>query len=370
MHRWRKLMVISVFLFSFFPSDVFPFSQNQEILDIYFLDAGQGDSSLIVSENGDEAMLIDGGRRESGEKLVQTLKRKGITTLDWVVATHPDIDHIGGLLEVLRKMEVKNVLDSGKTHTTNTYKEYRNIIEEKNIDFHIAEEGEELETDLAEVKILNGYSDSEIRNSSSIVLQFTYGRSTALFTGDATVETEMEMMEEYEVEADVLKVAHHGSATSSSPAFIQAVEPEAAVLPFDRGNSFGHPNAGVVTRLRRAGAVLYSTEDRRIHVEMTKKDWSTNKKPWDGKGKTYPAASPKKDSQVKWPEAPVPLNTAASQELQTLPDIGPLVASNIIEYRRTHGPIQALDDLLEVDGIGQAALKKIEPFIIIDEGRS
>ncbi|RSL33350.1 MBL fold metallo-hydrolase [Salibacterium salarium] len=368
----QKLFIVIIISFSGLTlHEVEALSSYDEVksLDVHFLDVGQGDSTLIVSDDKETAILIDGGRPDEGEKIVQTLNQAGIDELEWVVATHPDIDHIGGLIDVLHDIDVENVLDSGRTHTTETYKKYREVLKEKNINFFVAEEGETLPTSIADVKILNGYSDSKIQNESSIALYVTYKNDSLLLTGDATAETEKDMMKEYSVKADVLKVAHHGSATSSSSPFVKAVSPDIAVLPFDKDNEFGHPNAEVVQRFRQSGAILYSTEQSdSIYVALTGVGPHVDSKAWEGEGKRYPKATPKiKPSSQKNDDIDnsIYVNGATAEELQQLPDIGPMVASFIVEYRTKHGKFKKAEELQEVNGIGRAAFEKIKPYIIL-----
>ncbi|WP_125555383.1 helix-hairpin-helix domain-containing protein [Salibacterium salarium] len=371
-HIWRRFFIIFLIYFSVFAfineAEALPSYDQVKSLDVYFFDVGHGDSTLLVSDDKKTAMLIDGGRPDKGEVIVKTLKQAGIEKLEWVVATHPDLDHIGGLIDVLDELEVENVLDSGRTHTTNTYKEYIKTIKEQNINFFVAEEGENLQTSLADVKILNGYSDSKVQNESSIVLHVTYKGDSLLLTGDATVETEKDMMSDYSVEADVLKVAHHGSATSSNDSFIQAVHPQIAILPFDKKNEFGHPNAEVVKRLRRSGASLYSThQSGPVYIALTGVGLHTFNSVWKGNGELYPKAIPKiKPSSPNKGELEslIFINGATVKELQQLPDIGPMVASFIVEYRTKHGSFKKAEDLLKVNGIGRATLEKIRPHII------
>ncbi|MFB4164063.1 MBL fold metallo-hydrolase [Alteribacillus sp. JSM 102045] len=345
------------------------FKESHATLDFHFLDVGQGDSTLVVSDTG-AAMLIDGGQPDHGKEIVRYLKNAGIEKLEWVVATHPDIDHIGGLVEVLKKVEVENVLDSGREHNTKTYKKYRNIVKEKNINFFVAEEGEMLNTNLANrVKVLNSYSDNDVRNDSSIVLHITYGDTAVLLTGDATVVNEKEMMNKYDVEADIIKVAHHGSATSTGDLFIQKVDPEIAIIPYDKSNAFGHPNVGVVNRLRNTGADIYTTENSsHIIVSLDMENIYTSKKPWNGKGRSFPTPVPRvymSDEKTNDLSKPININTASKKELAKLPHVSPVIAEMVIEFREENGPFKTKEELILVSGIGEYSYNKIKKFITI-----
>ncbi|WP_349407923.1 S-layer homology domain-containing protein [Pseudalkalibacillus sp. SCS-8] len=227
---------------------------------VHFIDVGQGDSILIQSPSG-KTILIDGGRKSAGQKVVDYLKQAGVSSIDLMVATHPDADHIGGLIDVLEQMKVHKVLDSGKSHTTNTYMEYLNLIDQKNIPFDVPNEGSKINFDnILVIKVLNAFNNSSDRNESSLVLKVSYNDVDFLLTGDASTENEANMMNKYNVEAEILKLGHHGSSTSTSQAFINAVKPEVGILSYG-DNSYGHPDSDVVNRMWNYGATLYSTCD-------------------------------------------------------------------------------------------------------------
>ncbi|SFM38933.1 ComEC/Rec2 family competence protein [Salibacterium qingdaonense] len=252
-------------------------------LNMHFLDVGQGDSILVESGGPGGNILIDGGMHGSGEVIIDYLEEENIDSLEWVVATHPDVDHIGGLIKVLEEIEVKNVLDSGKEHTTQTYQKYLEVIDEQDIHVVKAVEGEYLDTQAAEVQILNGYHDSDVINKSSIVLHLTYGETKALLTGDATIENEVEMMEKYDVESDMLKVGHHGADTSTSAQFVEAVNPETAFLSYGE-NNYGHPSENVVRILKDAEVELHSTyKSGNIEVSLALQGPKVlSSEPWTG----------------------------------------------------------------------------------------
>lgn len=226
---------------------------------VTFLDVGQGDSVLIQTPAG-KTILYDGGRKSAGEKIVSYLAKAGITSVDLLVASHPDADHIGGFIPVMQKVNVKKILDSGKTHTTQTYLDYLSLIDQKNIPFEVAKEGQLINLDSnLKIQILNSTNSSSDNNESSIVLKITHGNVNYLLTGDATVKNELEMIKKYNVKADILKVGHHGANTSTSQEFVNAVKPKVAVLSYGKGNQYGHPTSAVVSRIKASGAKLYHT---------------------------------------------------------------------------------------------------------------
>ncbi|SNZ16274.1 Metal-dependent hydrolase, beta-lactamase superfamily II [Terribacillus aidingensis] len=237
------------------------FSQTEEAgkLLVHFLDVGQGDSILIETPSH-YTILIDGGNREAGEEVITELHNRGVEKLDLLVATHPDIDHIGGLLPVLEEIEVENVLDSGKLYTTKTYQRYTELLEEKNIPVTIAEEGTYVTLDpLLSIQVLNANHLDASNNQASMVLRLTYRTVDFLLMSDAEAEQEENIGRTFEVESEVYKVAHHGSRTSNTLDFLKKVQPVYAVVSYGRDNQLGHPTKEVVQNLRKTGAVLYST---------------------------------------------------------------------------------------------------------------
>jgi len=229
-------------------------------MQVHFIDVGQGDSILIESPSG-KTMLIDGGVKGAGQQIVSYLKELGINKLDIVVATHPDADHIGGFIPVLDNMTIEQFYDSGKVHTSQTFEEMLTRIDEKNIPYHVPKIGDDIEFDKdVNVKVLNANDQATDNNDASIVLKMTYGNVSFLLTGDAGVALEKEMLQ-YDVKATVLKAGHHGSNTSSSEEFIQAVKPEVTILSYGEDNKYGHPHAEIVDRLQAIGSKIYATAD-------------------------------------------------------------------------------------------------------------
>ncbi len=229
-------------------------------MQVHFIDVGQGDSILIESPNG-KTMLVDGGVKGAGQQIVSYLKELGIDKLDIIVATHPDADHIGGLIPVLDTMPIEQFYDSGKVHTSQTFEEMLTHIDEKNIPYHVPKTGDEIEFDKeVNVKVLNANEQATDNNDASIVLKMTYGNVSFLLTGDAGVALEKDMLQ-YDVTATVLKAGHHGSNTSSSEEFVRAVKPEVTILSYGEDNKYGHPHTEVVDRLQAIGSKIYATAD-------------------------------------------------------------------------------------------------------------
>ncbi|GAE92439.1 hypothetical protein JCM21714_1441 [Gracilibacillus boraciitolerans JCM 21714] len=227
-------------------------------ITVSFIDVGQGDSILLETSNGN-TMLVDGGNRYAGDEVIAHLTKRGVSKIDLLVNTHPDADHLGGLIDVLETFSVEKVLDSGKVHTTQTYTDYLTLIDQKDIPFEVAQEGQFIEFDEnVIIQVLNSTNDSSDLNESSVVLKVIHEDVSVLLTGDATMENEEEMMKKYNVDADVLKVGHHGSSTSSSLNLLRAVTPDNSILSYG-DNSYGHPDSEVVQRLYSVNAEIWST---------------------------------------------------------------------------------------------------------------
>lgn len=227
---------------------------------VHFIDVGQGDSILIESPNG-KTMLIDGGVKGAGQQVVSYLKELGVNKLDQVVATHPDADHIGGLIPVLQTIPIEQFYDSGKVHTSQTFEEMLMAVDQKNIPYYVPKTGDLIEFDKdVTVKVLNANEHATDNNDASIVLKVAYGNVSYLLTGDAGIALEKEMMQN-DVTATILKAGHHGSNTSSSEEFIRAVKPEVTILSYGEDNKYGHPHAEVVDRLQAMGSNIYATAE-------------------------------------------------------------------------------------------------------------
>lgn len=241
-----------------------PSGQN---LTIHFLDVGQGDSILIEYNN--KAMLIDAGENDQGEIVTDYLQGQGISTLDYLVATHPHSDHIGGMDDVLRNFQVEHFIDSGYPHTSKTYENMLTTIDQKDIPFEVVKAGQTIDFDPAvDIEVLNPASTySNDLNENSIVLKISYGEISFLLMGDAGLETEEHIMKAgYDVDSDILKVGHHASRSGSGPTFISSVSPEVSIIEVGSGNSYGHPHSEILDRLQKASTMYRTDLDGTITV--------------------------------------------------------------------------------------------------------
>lgn len=241
-------------------------SQNGN-LTVHFIDVGQGDSILV--QYAGKTMLIDAGEKNMGSTVSSYLKQQGVFTLDYVVATHPHADHIGGLITILNGYPVSNFIDSGVPHTSQTYEDMLTIIDSKNIPFHVAQRGENIDfASGVTIQVLNpGTEQSDDLNEDSVVLKITDNDVSFLLMGDAGLEAESSIMSEgYDVNADILKVGHHGSTSASGQKFISAVSPDISVIEVGAGNDYGHPHAETLQRLQSVSTIYRTDYDGTITI--------------------------------------------------------------------------------------------------------
>lgn len=222
---------------------------------VYTIDVGQADSHLIIS--GQSAMLIDGGNNADGDEVVKFIKDHGVKSLDVVIGTHPDEDHIGGLDDVILNIPVKKVITSQEDSTTKTYSDYVNAIKEKNIQVEYPA-NQKFTVGKANVEILGQLKDYKDVNDDSVVARVTVGKISFLFTGDMESIAENDLLNKLP-QTTVLKVGHHGSATSTSQEFLNKVKPEVAVVSVGADNKYNHPSVTTINRIIQSGAKIYET---------------------------------------------------------------------------------------------------------------
>ena len=258
------LCLLAVFVSRYLENQAEPVSapavSGDTSFEVRFLDIGQGDSALVRC--GGETMLIDGGKVKNNQKLIARLKELGITHLDAVICSHPDEDHCGGLAAVLSTTTTDSFFCSVDSWHTKAFSDIVKYAEEQNLSITVPTAGDTFALGEASVEFLGPVEDyGDDPNEGSLVARVRYGQTSFLFTGDMGFEAEDDMLAaNVDVSATVLKVAHHGSAGSSSVEFLEAVNPEYAVISVGADNDYGHPTEAALSRLFECGIAVYRTD--------------------------------------------------------------------------------------------------------------
>ncbi len=275
-YRLRIMIIIIILLFSFFQC----IPKN---LEINFVDVGQGDSTFIVTPRN-KTILIDGGGSTTDEfdvgksTLLPYILDKGYTKIDYIFISHFDQDHVGGILTILQEIKVKKVIISKQGENTENYQKFLEVIKEKGIPVTIVKKGDRVKIE-KEIYFDILWPTSELIqenkiNNNSLIMKMYYYNFSVLFTGDIEGKAEKKILETYKNEKDklvshVLKVAHHGSKTSTIKEFLDAVNPKIALIGVGKNNMFHHPSEEVIDELKEYGISIYRTDERgeiTIHV--------------------------------------------------------------------------------------------------------
>ena len=231
------------------------------LLRVDFLNVGQADCALL-STNG-HYMVIDGGNNGDADTILSYLEGQGVEKLDAVVGTHPHEDHIGSLDAIINHFDVDAVYMPKIMHTSKTFENVLDAVANKGLKIKSPDPGDTIDFNGLEIEVLGPQREYKDFNKNSIVLKVNAGETAFLFTGDAEETAEKDILQAgYDLQADVLKVGHHGSSTSSSQAFLQAVQPKYAVISVGVGNSYHHPEEEALQRLQSIGAEIYRTDLR------------------------------------------------------------------------------------------------------------
>lgn len=307
------------------PAQTAPSPESENLPDgssfsVHFIDVGQADAALVECDG--HYMLIDGGNRGDSDVIYTVLKKAGAEKLDIVVGTHAHEDHIGGLPGAFSYAEAELSLCPVTEYDSGVFETFKEYAEEKGGGLTVPEVGDEYALGSAKVEIL-GLNAGEDTNNSSIILMIRYGETSFLFTGDAEREAEQAVLDSgSELKADVLKVGHHGSDTSTSYPFLREVMPEYAVISVGEGNSYEHPEEGTLSRLRDAdckilrtdlnGDIIISSDGEELTVTTDKT--ATEEQLLTPGGKTQSIAKP---GDGESPE-PTPAETEQPQSQDTM----------------------------------------------------
>lgn len=230
-------------------------------LQVHYIDVGQGDATLLICDG--EAMLIDGGNNDKGTALQSYLNSQNVTSLKYVIGTHPDADHIGGLDVVITKFDCEMVLLPEEEKDTATYRDVIEAIDYRGSKKVTPAVGEVYTLGSAEFTIVGPTEESSDSNDNSIALVLRHGENGFYFEGDSSETAEENIINTgIDLHSNVYMAGHHGSKTSSSDAILAEVEPDYAVISVGEENSYGHPNAEVLNKLRQRGVEVFRTDEQ------------------------------------------------------------------------------------------------------------
>ena len=295
-----------------------PVSQE---LTVHFIDVGQGDCTLIIC--GDDAMLIDAGDNNQGTRIQNYIQHEGISKLKYVVCTHPDADHIGGMDVILYKFDCETIFMTDEEKDTITYRDVIDTIENKIYKKTLPVVGEQYRLGDAEFTILAPSQMREDSNNNSIVLMLSHGNNTFLFTGDAEEDEESDIVKlDLPAGIDVYKTGHHGSKSSSSEELLNAITPKYAVISCGEGNKYGHPHAQTLNNFRMMGIQVFRTDEQGTIIASSNGEEIT----WNCSPSTSWIAGEPIGTQEE-SSKPEPESEAAQQtETQAAIDVPPVVA--------------------------------------------
>lgn len=317
---------------------------------VNFIDVGQGDAILIRTSAGG-VIMIDGGQEMAGRRnVVPFLQETNVKRINLMIATHPHSDHIGGLIPVLEKIPVDQVYADAQVHTTRTYERFLTLIDQLDIPFYQVKAGMEVSIPGIDRFVFLHPQENFINglNNNSVVVWMEVGETTFLFTGDIEKPVEMLLVGKNSLpQAKVLKVAHHGSKTSSTLEFLERVQPEIAVIMVGEDNAYSHPDLKTLVNL--TGVEVYRTDYQGTITIKT-----------DGIKQEITTRKAKVDMEHR-----INLNLASATELQKIPGIGPVIAQRIVTYRNEYA-LTNVEDLINVSGIGPVTLENIKDYLYVD----
>ncbi len=241
------------------------FSQNIasviDDMEIHFIDVGQGDSTLIKC--GNQSMLIDAADDSKGTAIQNYLEKQGIEKLDYLILTHPDLDHIGGAPVIITKFDIDTVFMSDFKKDNETYRKLIQSLDDKRLKWSTPEVGSTYSLGSGTITIIGPNQTYDDPNNASVSLLVQNGNHSVIFTGDAEETAEEDMLKSgINIDADIYHVGHHGSKTSSSEAFLDAITPTYAMVSCLEGNSYGHPHAQTLNNLRARGVQVFRTDEQ------------------------------------------------------------------------------------------------------------
>ena len=244
-------------------SSIVKINYPPDTLVVHYIDVGQGDSELVQINN--KNLLIDAGPKDAEDKVVSYIKAQGITTLDYLIETHPHEDHIGGMEAVVKSFKINEFIGPKiyNPPTTSIFKDLITTLKNRNMKITVLEPGDSINLgENVKCQILSPIKSSyDNLNNYSVVLKITYKNSKFLFTGDAEQEDESKILNNgFDISSDALKVGHHGSSSSSSENFLKEVSPKIAVISCGKNNDYGHPHKVTLDKLNSINCKIYRTD--------------------------------------------------------------------------------------------------------------
>ncbi|AOV07079.1 MBL fold metallo-hydrolase [Sporosarcina ureilytica] len=323
------------------------FEETSPSLRVHYINVGQADATLLQLVDEEEAfnILIDTGDWNAND-VVNYLQKEKISEIDLITITHPHADHIGQLDKIINTFNVGEVWMNGDTMNSQVFLNALEAIEKNGVDYYEPRAGETFDIGALQIDVVHPMDLSLNTNSNSIVIRIQYGDIAFLFTGDAERAAEDKMLASgANLNAHILHLGHHGSKTSTSVPFLEAVNPEVAIYSAGMNNAYGLPDMEVIERVNahhtivygtdQYGTILVETDGHKYHI-MTEKQGTL---PPPVLGDTC-----------------ININTASTEDLQQIIHIGEKTAAELVRLR----PYQTLNDLLTISGIGEKRLEDIK----------
>lgn len=238
-----------------------PLSGKQ--MSVYVIDVGQGSSTLFTT--GDNSILIDAGENDQGGKVLDCLNALKITHLDYMIGTHPHSDHIGGMDDVLEKVEVDTVIlpkvPDAILPTTKTYEDVLTLLAEKKIKVITAAPDKSYVIGAMRLETFGPVGEYDDLNNESVVSKISFGNTRVLVSGDAETAAEKDILKkDFNLKSDIYIAGHHGSSTSTGKAFLEAIKPTFTAISCGENNDYGHPSASTLQKLKDKGVTVYRTD--------------------------------------------------------------------------------------------------------------
>ncbi len=297
-------------------------------LTVHFMDVGQGSATLIEQDGA--FMLFDGGDGKASSKVVSYLKKNGVRELEYIIASHYDSDHLSGVIGALRVFPTAEVIAPSDASDTKLYRSFEAALEAQDLSVTSPHVGDKYTLGSAEFTILAPKKDYEGDNNDSVAIRLDYGETSFFFGGDAEEESEADMLRSrLPLDVDVYAVSHHGSRSSSSPAFVRALSPTVSVISCGKGNTYGHPHEETLKTLAAVGARIYRTDkEGDIVAKSDGKEISWNMEPY-----AEASVTPTGEPLIQQNEATYILNTNTKKyHLPTCASVRDMTEKNKKEF--------------------------------------